>query len=156
MAFHLRLTLNRKSVTLSGIVGLLALIGFLGLPLLLVPKLTAERAEFEIRKCLRSQLGQSQVAELKAVGLNVPDPNMAARWKTDFDHLDRLEFESLKIRRSLFASPLSSSRVFVVKATLHEPGQATETHYFVLSADGKPFDFFWTVERPRWVWFFAV
>lgn len=156
MAFHLRLTLNRKTLTLSGVVGLLVLIGFLGLPLLFAPKLTAERAEVEIRKCLRSQLGQSQVAELKAAGLNVPDPNMAARWKAGFERLDLVEFESLKIRRSLFASPLSSSRVFVAKATLREPGHTSETHYFVISADGKPFDFFWTVERPRWVWFFAV
>lgn len=156
MAFHLRLTLNRKTITLSGVVGLIVLIGFLCLPLLFAPRLSAKRAEVEIRKCLRFQTGQSQMAQLKASGLNVPDANMASRWKADFDRLDRLEFVSLKIKRSLFSSPLSSSRVFVVKVTLREPEETSQTRYFSLSADSKLFDFFWTVERPRWVWFFAV
>ncbi len=156
MAFQVHLRLNRKTVTLRGAIGLIVLLGILLVPQLLAAKLTVERAESEIRKYLRFQTGQSQMAELRASGLDVPDAHTASRWKADFDRLDRLEFVSLKVRRSLLTSPLSSSRVFVAKATLRKPDRSGETRYFSLRADSRLFDFFWVVERSRWAWFFSI
>jgi hypothetical protein len=156
MTFHLNLKLNRRTITLSGISGLIVLFCIFSLPSFLAASLDAGRAEKEIRHYLRWQMSSQQMRDLQAAGLSLPNTEMAEKWKANLEYIDHLEFVSVKIGRFLFVPPFTSSRMFVVKVVLRDAKEQYESRYFSFSARSKFFDFFWVAEQSRWMWILSI
>lgn len=153
--FNLDLKFNRKTLTITGIAGVIILLGICALPQLLAASLDEDRAKKEVHAYLKRDLSNRLMAELQAGGARMPDRATAQGWEDAYKRLDRTEIVSVKIGRFLFVPPFSSSRMFIVKAEIRSPDQREETRYFSLSARSKFFDVFWVSEQPRWMWTFA-
>ncbi|TAN42453.1 MAG: hypothetical protein EPN25_03175 [Nitrospirae bacterium] len=152
--FRFELNAGRRRFVLFGAGGLLALLAFLSLPSLLAQSLDAGRAKQEVRQYLKRQLGDKQLAELRAAGLVVPDHAMASRWAEQHKRIDNLAFASLKVGRLPYL-PFSSGRVFMVKAVLRDVDNTEQTHFFSLSSRHRLYDFFWVTEQSRLLWLLA-
>lgn len=156
MTFQLNLKLNRRTITVSGIAGLIMLFCIFSLPSFFAASLDAGRAQKEIRHYLKWQMSFQRMRDLQAAGLSSPDAETAKAWQADFEYIDQLEFVSVRVGHFLFVPPFTSSRMFVVKVVLRDTKQQHQTRYFSLSARNKFFDVFWVAEQSRWMWVLSI
>ena len=152
MTLRFELRLSRGTIAVSGIAGLVVMLGILSLPSFFAASLDAMRAEHEIRFYLKRQLSSQLMADMQAAGVSAPDAATAARWQAGYERIDRLEFASLKVRRFIFVPPFTSHRLFVVRAVIREGKQGDRARYFSFSARNKFFDVFWVAEQSKLMW----
>jgi hypothetical protein len=155
MNLQFKLNFDRKTLTLTGIFGLVLLLGILALPRMFAISLDGERAKQEIRSYLKQVQSYQLLNELQASGARTPDYATAKRWEEAYKRIDQTEIVGVQIGHFLFVPPFSTQRIFIVKAVLRTPDQQEETRYFSLSSRNKYFNVFLVSEQPRWMWTFA-
>jgi hypothetical protein len=156
MTFHFNIKLNRWTITISGVIGFLLIVGVFSLPSFLAGSLDRERAQQEIRHYLKWQAGNQLMSEMRAAGLRSPNAEQARRWQERSKYIDQLEFVSVEIRRFLFVPPFTSNRLFLVKVVSRDTGQQERTRYFSLSSRNRFFSVFLVTEQSRLMWALSV
>ncbi len=130
MKFRTRIVFRRWTITVSGVSGIILLLGILALPYLLDGSLEPEEAEEGIRLYLLGEVSGQYLAELEDSGGTDPDREIAQRWKERHDQVENMEFVSVEVKRTIIPPHLRRGTDFVVKAVIRDQEQHTETRYF--------------------------
>jgi hypothetical protein len=129
MNFRTRIAFGRRTITVSGVSGIVLLLGILALPYLLDDSLEPEQAEEGIRLYLLSEVTDQYLVDGDG-GTGIPDREMALRYREEIDRVNHLQFVSVEVKRSIIPPHLRRGTDFVVKAVIRDQEQHTETRYF--------------------------
>ena len=130
MKIRTRIVFRRSTITVSGVSAIILLFGILIVPYLWDASLEPEEAEEAIRLYLLSEVTDQYLVELEDGSIGIRNREMGLRYEEEVDRVNKLEFVSVEVRRTIIPPHLRRSTHFVVKAVTRDQEQHTRTRYF--------------------------
>lgn len=130
MKLQFDVTFNRGRLRVYGVGALIGIVAIFGLPYLFAARMDNDTAERLLREYLRSASSLRQMEELRQGGNETPSPEMAQRWADENRRQERIQFESIEVKRAWLVPPIRRRTNFVVRATLRDGEGAAQTRCF--------------------------